>query len=178
MWSPQLIPGPLQSEEYARAVMRALRPDLDDEAIDAEVQVRLKRGRLLRQRGGLRGWFVMGESAVRCPVGGPQQMRRALQHLLKVVDGNPRVQVQILPIDAGEHAGMEGGISILEFELPAPTIAHVEYPSGAAWLEKPSDIERATLTFDHVLAAALDPQVSIGCIEQLVREMGEVDGSQ
>jgi hypothetical protein len=104
-------------------------------------------------------------------------MRRALQHLLRVVSHNPRITMQVLPLDVGEHAGMEGPVSILEFEPPTPTIAFVEYPSGGAWLEKPTDIERATLLFDHVLATALDPQVSIERVERLANEMGDDDGS-
>lgn len=151
--APLLLPGILQTEDYARAVFRELRPDMSGEDIDREVEVRMRRRDLLDQEDGPRMWVILGEAAVRYEVGGRAVMADALDNLVAVAAKHPRVTVQLLPYDVGANAGMEGPFSILFYE-DAPTVAHVEYPTGAIWLEKVEEISRCTLLFDHLQAAA------------------------
>ncbi|MEV6670532.1 helix-turn-helix transcriptional regulator [Streptomyces sp. NPDC051162] len=107
-----LIPGLLQAEDYARALFWGTCPPVDDEAIEERVKSRLERGELLNQPTKLFN-FVIYEAALRTMAGGPEAMRKQLQHLLDA--GQRRnVFIQVLPLSAGVHPGLNGSFALLE----------------------------------------------------------------
>jgi len=109
-----LVFGLFQTEEYARAVLRAVRLDLPDVEIDRHVELRMKRQKLLDQQEMPRLWVVLDEAALRRPIGGRDTMRQQLNRLVEVAD-HPKVKLQALPYEAGEHAGLDGAFMILGF---------------------------------------------------------------
>ncbi|MDX3074716.1 helix-turn-helix transcriptional regulator [Streptomyces sp. MI02-7b] len=115
LWSyePLLVPGLLQTEATARALLCSHRPPMDDETIGERVRARLERQELLRRKPPVECSFVLYEAALRCPVGGPDTAREQLLHLLEVA-ALRNVSVQVLPFAAGAHPGLNGPIVLLE----------------------------------------------------------------
>ncbi|MGW7007719.1 Scr1 family TA system antitoxin-like transcriptional regulator [Streptomyces sp. NPDC054933] len=112
-YEPLLIPGLLQTEEYARALMGNSCPPLDDETIEERVAARLQRQEKLRDKPKVAFGFVIYEAALRTSVGGPEVMRRQLNRLLEV--GELRnVSIQVLPVGRGAYSGLGGSLVLLE----------------------------------------------------------------
>ncbi|MGH3730177.1 MAG: helix-turn-helix domain-containing protein [Micromonosporaceae bacterium] len=127
-FDPLLIPGILQTEDYARAVVASGGPGkLDDREIERYVEVRRIRQQELRQHGRRQVTALLGEAAVRQVVGGRAVMRQQLTSLLE--GEYPGVTVRVLPFRLGAHPGLSGGFTILEFADPAdPDLLYVETP--------------------------------------------------
>src|SRR5437870_9108184 len=100
-----VVPGLLQTEDYARATIRAARHDIDESEVEKRVRIRIARQSLLTQDDPLDLWVILDEAVLHRPVGGPGVMRRQLDHLVMVSD-LPNVAMQVLPFVAGGHAGM------------------------------------------------------------------------
>ncbi|MDF2257934.1 helix-turn-helix domain-containing protein [Streptantibioticus ferralitis] len=119
-FEPLLIPGLLQTEEYARELMSDSCPPLDDETLAERVAARMQRQEKLRDKPKMAFGFVIYEAALRTLVGGPEVMRRQLNRLLEV--GELRnVSIQVLPVGRGAYAGLSGSLVLLE------TVEHDRY---------------------------------------------------
>lgn len=152
-----LVPGLLQTEDYMRAIMGAIRPDQRDEETERKIAARLTRQDLLTDTQPPEYWAILDEAVLRRVVGGPAVMRAQLRRLLDVA-ALPHVTLQVLPFGAGAHAGMEGPFMILGFPEPAdPDVVYVENTISGSYLEEPSEVYRYTLMFDHLRATALKP---------------------
>src|SRR5690606_15345148 len=103
-YEQQVVPGLLQTEDYAKAMIRAARPDLRAEEIEQRVRVRSSRQPLLTQDDPIDVWVVLDETVVSRAVGGDEFMRAQLRWLLEAAD-LPNVTIQILPFTTGAHAG-------------------------------------------------------------------------
>src|SRR5919197_823518 len=161
-----LVPGLLQTEDYTRAVHRAIRPDQPDEEIERRVAARLARQNLLTDPQPPEYWAIIDEAVLHRVVGGPAVMRAQLHHLIDASE-HPHVTLQVVPFGAGAHAGMEGPFLILGFpEQADPDVVYVENTTTGSYLEDPSDVYRYTLMFDHLRASALNTSETL----RLVRE--------
>jgi transcriptional regulator with XRE-family HTH domain len=124
---PLLIPGQLQTEDYARAVLAAYG---DSEKVDTLLEVRLERQELLERPDHPEMFFIVDEAAIRRWVGGPAVMRAQLRKLRDFAQ-RPRITVQVLPFTLGAHAGMKGPFVILEFPDPDDElVVFLENPRG------------------------------------------------
>ena len=101
------VPGLFQTKDYARAVLRAMRPELAPGQIERRVELRLARQPILTRDQPPALWVVLDEAALRRPIGGLEIMRKQLEHLLEAAAW-PNVSVQVLPLKVGAHAGMGG----------------------------------------------------------------------
>jgi transcriptional regulator with XRE-family HTH domain len=170
-FDPLLIPGLLQIEPYAREVIRAHTFDTDD--VEGYVNMRLERRKLLDADHAPKVWSVIGEAAVRTVVKSRDVMARQLEHLL-TLSQHPRVTIQLLPFDSGAHPAMDGGFSILEFsDAEDMTLVYVDRATGSTWAERPGEVERATMTFGHMLASASSPDESARAIQKIMMELRE-----
>lgn len=118
LFQPLLIPGLLQEEEYARAVLRAYGGSASEERVEELVELRMRRQQELLEREDPpppEMIFVMDEAALHRWVGGRGNMRRQLQRL-KQEAGRENVTIEVVPFSSGEHAGMRGPFLILQFE--------------------------------------------------------------
>ncbi|MER5624705.1 helix-turn-helix transcriptional regulator [Streptosporangium sp. NPDC002544] len=170
-YQPQLIPGLLQTEAYARAVIEADHPGMPEAEIDRLVALRLVRQKLLTRSSPPELWAVMSEAALRHAIGGPATMR---EQLLSLRDARrlTGVTLQVLPFAGGAHPGMLGPFHLLEFPQPSEThVAYVEYLTGSMYLEKPEEVRRYRLIFDHIRAAALPPNESVALMSAVIEEM-------
>ncbi|GAA3810952.1 helix-turn-helix domain-containing protein [Streptomyces chiangmaiensis] len=158
------IHGLLQTKAYARTVLGALdRTDLDD-----RTEVRLARQRILEKTEPPILWMVLSEAALHQEVGGSATMREQLVHLLSF-EGNPRINVQILPFSVGAHAGLQGSFSIFRF-VSDPTVVYTEgYGSGHP-SANPDTVKDCSLRYDHLQAAALSLRDSAELIQRVMEE--------
>ncbi|MFB9234712.1 helix-turn-helix domain-containing protein [Plantactinospora siamensis] len=169
-YEQQVVPGLLQTEEYAKAMIRAARPDIADEEVDQRVRVRLGRQSLLSQDDPIDLWVVLDEAVVSRPVGGDTVMRTQLARLVEAAE-LPNVTLQILPFEAGGHAGMDGTFTILDFpEAGDPDVVYAENATGGLFLEKSEELQKYIFIFDHIRAAAIPPEESVALIAKLAEE--------
>jgi hypothetical protein len=169
-YEQQVVPGLLQTEDYAKAMIRAARPDITAEEVEQRVRVRLGRQSLLSQDDSIDVWMVLDEAVVSRPVGGDAVMRAQLERLVSAAE-LPNVTLQILPFEVGAHAGMDGTFAILDFPEPGdPDVVYAENATGGLFLEKSEEIQKYIFIFDHIRAAAIRPEESVALIEKLVRE--------
>lgn len=153
-YEPQLIPGILQIEPYARAVFRGGKPRTPEE-ITRNVEVRLARQKRLRtSENPLQVWTVIDEAALDRMIDGRDVMGRQLEHLLEAAElGN--VSIQVLPYQAGVHAAIDGSFVILTFD-GYPDLLYIEHLMGCVYLERSSETTRGSAIFDHLRSTALN----------------------
>lgn len=166
-----LVPGLLQTADYARSVIRALKPERPADEVNALVEVRMARqNAALNREEPLRLWAILDESILHREVGGPASMRKQLNHLLNMAD-QPNITLQVLPFEAGAHAGMLGPFVILEFPVHADLdVVYAEGLASSVYLER--DVDRATYgrTFDLLRSDARGVDPSRELIARQVRE--------
>lgn len=164
------VPGLLQTADYARAVFEAF-PITDETEIENRVRLRMARTEYLTSEDAPKFWAVLNEAVIRRQVGTPQVMREQLHHLGEMAK-LPNVTLQVLPFEAGAHPAMSGSFTLLRFPEPAdPKIVFMETQTGGLYLEKSHEVERYTLAFDHLRAAALHPINSQELIARAVDSM-------
>ncbi|MFG2224101.1 helix-turn-helix domain-containing protein [Streptomyces sp. NPDC050161] len=156
-----LVPGLLQTPNYAEAVIPGAVPELAADQLEKRIQVRLRRQERVNDREKpLRLWVVLDESALRRVVGSHLIMREQLEHLVEV-SHMPHVTVQVLPYDTGAHAGMSGTFSILEFDDAADSsVVYIEGVTSDLYLEKTNDVNKYTIMYEHLRAQALSAEQS------------------
>lgn len=171
IYDNQLVPGLMQTGEYAAAVTRAARPWADDDEVERQVAARTTRQALLTVQDPLQVWAVLDEAVLRRKVGGTATMQAQLRRLGEIA-ALPNVTLQVLPFDAGAHASMGTSFDLLQFPEPGDSaIVYVEDHTSSQYLETAADIERYTLVFDHLRASALSPERSAEFIGQVASSM-------
>ncbi|MGW0659318.1 Scr1 family TA system antitoxin-like transcriptional regulator [Streptodolium elevatio] len=166
------IPGLLQTEEYATAVVEASRAWRTAEEMRRFVELRMARQNVLRRPEPLQLWAVMTEQVLIQRVGGVEAMRRQLAHLLDVSHSHPSITIQILPPAAGAHGGMDGPFSIMRFGGLDADIAVVESLTATLYLEEDNELDRYRTAWEHVKSAALSPMDSRAAIKRIIKELG------
>jgi len=171
-YEAQLVPGLLQTRDYARALHRAWDKKASAKHIDRLTELRMKRQEVLtRPDAPLELWAVLDEAVLRRPVGGRKVMRAQLGKLLEATD-LPNLTLQVLPFSCGAHAGHGGAFSILEFPNRTDAeVVYVESVAGIIYLEKDRDVRARAEAFDRLRAAALAPGASADLIEQVAQEL-------
>lgn len=154
------VPGLLQTEDYARAVIRATRPQDGADEAERRVQIRLTRQELLKQEHPPEFWTVLDEAVLHRTVGSRRIMAEQLR-ALAAANELPHITVQILPFTHGGHEAMAGAFRILRFpDRRDPDTVYVEGFAGDIYLDDATELTRCSLVFDHLCAAALSPQLS------------------
>jgi transcriptional regulator with XRE-family HTH domain len=169
-YEQQVIPGLLQSEDYAVAMIRTARLSDTPLEIDRRVHVRMARQSLLIQDEPIELWVVLDEAVLSRPVGGDAVMRDQLMRLIEATE-LPNVTLQVLPFAAGAHAAMDGTFAILDFpEAEDPDVVYAENATGGLFLEKAEELKKYSSIFDTIRAAALTPEESAVMIARLIEE--------
>jgi hypothetical protein len=165
-----VVPGLLQTEDYARAMVLAARPDESAEHVEQRIRVRMKRQSLLTQDDPLRLSVVLDEAVLRRPVGGSGVMRRQLERLCAAAE-LPNVTLQVLPLAVGAHGGMDGAFTMLLFHEPAnQDLVFAANGAGGLFLEKEDELHTYAVIFDRVRASALSAPDSVAMIAALSEE--------
>ncbi|MFD6274363.1 helix-turn-helix domain-containing protein [Streptomyces sp. NPDC060209] len=160
-----VIPGLLQTTAYARSVFGCHCPPLEDDEIEARVQIRLARQALLRRRPAPVISFVLELIALTRPIGGEQVLKEQLNHVLDV-SRLRNVEVQIMPPDRWTHSALNGPMVLLE--NPArEQLAYVEGQSGGFFVREQPELSDLFARYGILRAQALSPEESAKLIEQV-----------
>lgn len=167
VWEPGLIPGLVQTEGYARAVMTTGRANKRDTSqARTLVDLRLERQQVLtREPHPLHLWAVIGQPALEGNIGGPEVMRAQVQHLIAAAQ-RPNITIQVMPTTAGAHPGINGPFTLLE-ATQFPTVTYIETSEGTIYLEKAEDVQRYDDAFREMCTIALDLKQSLEFLHTL-----------
>ncbi|GAB2851090.1 helix-turn-helix transcriptional regulator [Streptomyces deserti] len=159
-----VVPGLLQTPEYARAVTRAAVEGLSEERLDTLVEVRLARQDVLRADPPLELNAVLDEAVLRREVGGPGVMARQLTRLVEEAQ-LPHVRLQVLPFAAGAHIGVTGPFVILSFPHTSDLdVVVLDHLTSSLYLERKEDLQAYTEAFNALQIHALSPEESLDFI--------------
>ncbi|UUU20461.1 helix-turn-helix domain-containing protein [Streptomyces sp. DSM 40750] len=162
-----VVPGLLQIPEYARAVTLAAVEGLEDDKLDALVEVRLARQEVLRGNPPMKLSAVLDEGVLRREVGNPEIMTRQLGRLVEAA-GLPQVRLQVLPFTAGAHIGITGPFVIFSFRSTSDLdVVVLDHLTSSLYLERKEDLKAYVEAFKALQIHALSPEDSLDYIAGL-----------
>jgi transcriptional regulator with XRE-family HTH domain len=169
-WQVQLVPGLLQTDEYARGVIQSGLPDDAAEA-DRRIQARVTRRALLARQSPPRLEVVLPEEVLRRPVGGTEVMRGQLE-ALRAAAGRPNISLRIIPISCGYYPSIgQGTMVIFGFSSPVDlSVAYLETLAGSVYVEDIAQVKHCNVTFDSIADAALSEEDSAALIAAIIEE--------
>jgi transcriptional regulator with XRE-family HTH domain len=167
-FAPTVVPGLLQTAEYARALTVAVHPFAADDYIEEKVTSRMERAWILQGPTRPEYWVVLHENAVLTPVGGPTVMAQQLDHITAIVRARWAL-VTVLPRSVGAHAHMTGTLKLMEFEDQPPT-AYTETEFSGTLLDDPAVVKQAQRAYDLLRVAAMSPEASLALIQSAAED--------
>jgi hypothetical protein len=169
-WELRVIPGLLQTEDYARSVISAGNPRIAQVELDRKVNGRLDRQCILERDKPPMYWTVLHEGALKHLIGSPAIMEAQMDRLIEA-GRSPDIVIQILPFDAYDHPGTDGPMQI--FDLPdATSVAYMECNGGGMITETPEAVADQMTRLNMIRAAALPPRESMARLQQIRSEIG------
>lgn len=164
----QAVPGVLQTEAYARAVLEQSWPPVGSDEVEKRIAARLDRQRLLDRQPPARLWFLLDEAVIARPVGGSDTMHEQFRSLIDSAR-RPNVRIQVLPFRAGAHAAMDGSFTLIAQPDDA-TVVYIEGPATARMVADHGLVAQCVQRFDALRACALSPAEST---DLLLTRIGE-----
>ncbi|KQX59321.1 MULTISPECIES: helix-turn-helix transcriptional regulator [unclassified Streptomyces] len=169
-YANQLIPGLLQTPDYARAVFNCANPPWEDDEREAMIENRMARHAVFHRKPFTLIRFVLEKTALTRPIGGSQILRDNLIHILDVARLR-NVEIQVMPEDRETHAGLDGPFTLLETEARKGQLVYVEWQSGRYFLTEQPELGDAFARYGSLRAQALTPEESADFIEQVARKL-------
>jgi transcriptional regulator with XRE-family HTH domain len=168
----QFVPGLLQTEAYARAVIGLGHSRAKPDEIDRRVSVRMNRKRLLTRANAPELWVVIDEAVLRRPIGGRQVMRAQIEALIEA-DAMRNVRLQVLPFAVGGHAASGGAFTILRFpEQELPDVVYVESLTSAHYIERPEEVDQYTVAAARLFVEAEPPASTPRVLRRAIGDLG------
>ena len=159
-YQPQFVPGLLQTEAYAQAVVELGHPDEPTERRARRVALRMARQELVQASHAPTLWAVIDEAALSRPIGGTAVLRDQIRHLLEISE-RPNVTVQIVPFHLGGPGAIGGPFNILRFPEPdLPDIVYLEQLTSALYLDRLEDTHHYQALMDRLCTDAETPAQS------------------
>ncbi|ARQ69695.1 helix-turn-helix domain-containing protein [Streptomyces marincola] len=168
-YAPLLVPGLLQTEEYARATFRMRAPSWDDDEIEKQVAARMERQQVLKRVPRPFLGFVIEESVLRRPIGGREVLRKQVKHLLDCARLY-FVTMQVMPMDSEEHVALDGMLSLL-ISKEHQHYAYVEHHGGSQLIVDKEQVSLLQERYGILRSQALSPRESARFIEKLAGEL-------
>ncbi|MGW3562727.1 helix-turn-helix domain-containing protein [Streptomyces sp. NPDC000941] len=170
-YEPHYVPGLLQTEDYARAVMCAGMPHAADAETERNVALRMERQALLTRPNPPMLWVVMDETVLRRPIGGPEVMREQITRLIEAAT-MPNIRLQIMPFDAGPHPAMYGPFHIFRFPIQElPDIAYTETLVSGSYFDQRDDVSAFLEALDRMCAQAAPAQTTQAILSGIRKEI-------
>ncbi|GAA3211226.1 helix-turn-helix domain-containing protein [Actinocorallia longicatena] len=167
----QFVHGLMQTEDYARAVIRVGNSDASPADIDRRVQMRMTRQRMLAETDRRRVWAVLDEAALHRPYGSRSVLRGQIEHLLEM-STRPNVMLQVLPFSVGAHPGAGGPFTILRFhQSDLPDVVYLEQLSSALYLDKIDEVSGYMRIMDELCILAEDGNGTRDHLHRLLAEL-------
>lgn len=161
-----LIPGLLQTSEYAGAVGRSILPAVPEEVVQHRVEARTQRQARVQDGDPIEVDAIITEGALRLMVGGPGVMRRQLGRLVSL-STLPNVSVRVIAAGSGAYPSLSTAFSILSFASDEPDVGYIELLDKGVYLEQHNDVEMYTLNFAGLQEVALGPEDSVELISTI-----------
>ncbi len=170
-YGSMLVPGLLQTREYAETLIRnAATADTPEEQIEKMIELRMTRQLMLGGDQPVDFATVVDESVLRRVIGGPEVMRGQLTRLLEAAE-RPNVEIRVLPLARGAHAGLDGSFWLYEMPDPYPDVANVETLGGALYVEEDAAVDRFRQAYHQLSAVAINGTESAALIEGVAKEL-------
>ncbi|WP_328544340.1 helix-turn-helix transcriptional regulator [Streptomyces europaeiscabiei] len=163
-----VLPGLLQTEAYARAVLRERVPAFDEDEIETKTAARVERQEILQRKTPPTMSFIVWESVLQLGIGGPKVRREQLRRLHEYAE-LPGLALQFLPMNTASHAGLDGPFTLLE----TPDHLHLAYTEsqrGSQWVSDPEEVSILARKYAMLRSQALSPQESKGLLDRLLGE--------
>ncbi|MGW3438436.1 helix-turn-helix domain-containing protein [Streptomyces bacillaris] len=168
-----LVPGLLQTAEYATEVIRAAGKSQTEDQIKSYIEVRASRQEILARSNPPQFVCLLDEAVLRREVGGPAVMVRQLDKIMEV-NNPPKLTIQVVPLSQGWHAGADGAFNIYSYPDPMDLdVVNLDYLDGALYLEEDLPVERYQLAFDELRAAALASRHSMKLVSSVRQEFAD-----
>jgi Domain of unknown function (DUF5753)/Helix-turn-helix domain len=168
-WEPLIVPGPLQTAEYARTLFEAWRAVDGNRDVDRDVAARLARQDIFDRPAPPSFGIVIDETVLYRCVGGPAVMHDQLLHLVEMSE-RPRVSVQILPAEVGAHVGLLGAFAIASFADDTPGMVYFETADEGEVSKRPAKLARMMVTYDALRDDALNVRASRDRMRKVAEE--------
>ncbi|MEU6848629.1 helix-turn-helix transcriptional regulator [Actinacidiphila alni] len=165
----QVVPGLLQTPEYARAVMEAGRLRLGTQRVDNLLTARMERQRILNRPDPPDLWVILHENVLRVRVGTPEVFGAQLAKLLQAAE-TPSTVIQVVPYSAGGHAGLAGPFAILSMD-EGPDVVYADSFAQGQVVADPIEVKAAVRAYDLLTAVALSPDESLDLIRITMKEL-------
>jgi transcriptional regulator with XRE-family HTH domain len=166
VYNSAVVPGLLQTGNYAKALHEAAMPKLDPETIEQRVETRLARQELLDRSDPPLIEIILDEAVLRRPTGGPVVMREQLDHIVEISE-RPGVIVQVLPFRLGAHPALESNFVILKFAGKAPNIVFVEGLIPPVYYRRAKEVQRYQKVFERLREVGSSPEDSADLIVKI-----------
>lgn len=163
------IPGLLQTEAHARALIAVANRNHPEKERERWVRLRMERQQILTLDEPVHLSAVIDEAPLRRPVGGREVHRKQMEHLLSVSE-LPNIDLQVLPFSAGAHASPDGSFTLVKLRGPFPEVAHTESPGGAIYVESDA-VDRFTETYAWLRQQALPARESSRFIAEIIESL-------
>jgi transcriptional regulator with XRE-family HTH domain len=161
------VPALLQTEDYARAIIKGIAPKIEEKVLGQRVEARIKRQELLYQDKPPKYRVILDEAVLHRQVGGPSVMRAELDKMLQLMR-EERAAVQVLPYEIGAYGAIDSNFDYLEFAgTKLPDLVFVESLITHLYQERPEEIERYREALDYLRDEALNPRDSAKRIEEI-----------
>jgi hypothetical protein len=171
VYEVQFVPGLLQTEEYARAVVLQGSPGVDPDEVERRVALRMGRQKLLTRENPPRYWVIMDEAALRRPMGGRDVHVAQIERLIDLI-GEPNITIQVMPFRYGGHAAEGGAFTIMRFpETDLPDVVYMEYLTGAHYIDKPEEVERYAAVMERLSVAGTSPDRTREILSGMLKEI-------
>jgi Domain of unknown function (DUF5753)/Helix-turn-helix domain len=166
----QFVPGLLQIEDYARAVVLLGHGRARTEEIDRRVALRMQRQGILDRADAAQLWAVVDEAVLRRPIGSPKVMRAQVEALLEATS-RPNVRLQVIPFRAGGHSAAGGAFSILRFpDQELPDVVYIEQLTSALYLDKRDDVDHYLAAMERLCVEADPPERTPDTLRSMLKE--------
>jgi transcriptional regulator with XRE-family HTH domain len=171
VYEVNIIPGLLQTEDYARTIMRSGTMNGNEEDVERKVALRMARQPALTRDDPPMLWTVVDEAALRRRVGGTELMRAQLEHVLGL-SSLKNVAMQVIPFGAGAHPAMGRPFVILVFpERVDPDVVYLEDLTSTLYLEDVDEVDRYNVFFNHLRATALSFEDSAALVTSVLKDL-------
>jgi transcriptional regulator with XRE-family HTH domain len=164
-FEPLLIPGLLQTEEYARALFSAHCPPLTGEIVEQHIEARLSRQKLLTRTPMVEASFIIGEAALSNTVGSAEVMKAQFQHLLEQGSMH-NVEIQVMPANRGLHPGLDGSMVTLE-TLEHRQFGYIESQEVGLVISAAATVSTFNLRYGKLRSQALNVEESAHLIKRM-----------
>ncbi|MDT0347624.1 helix-turn-helix domain-containing protein [Streptomyces litchfieldiae] len=168
-YSPVLVPGMMQTEAYARAIIEAANPYRSADRVNELVSARMERANRFREAGKPQYWSVLPEAVIRSCFGGPAAMNEQLLHLATAAR-EKRAVIQIFPLASVVAPPVTQLMKIMTFS-DAPPVVYSETEHTGQLIDDPAMVARYRASYDWLRATALPPRASLDLIESVAKDL-------